>query len=204
MNEIVGAVLSLLCSGSSMYNCQQFLVPYEGNVIAQLLMLTFFPMIFITLLIVIVAGAVTNSHKKFEVLIAMAAIMFIIIQGYWPIVLQVSKFWWLSVIFLGGIWALTHKMGVKASTQTADVAASRSWLLRGIIGDRGLNPFEAFGSAKQIDQKIHAIRDEIRVLDDRRRAAAGDKEKSSYADLIAEKEREIVSLQHMKRDWKRV
>lgn len=203
MNEIVELIMGLLCPGSSLYSCQQFVSGYEGPVL-QLLWLIFFPMIFITFLVVILSSAVTSEHTKFKVLIGMGAIMFIIVQGYWQFVLTLSKMWWFALIVLGGLWAFTKKMGPEknAAGQRSSSTLPRSWLTRGVFGDRGLNPFEGFGNARQIDQKITVLKDEIRVLEDRKKMATGDKEKSSYSDRIAVIEQEINGLQHMKKAWK--
>jgi len=199
MNEILEILVGLLCPGDATYSCEQFLYPYEGNTLLQVLWFAFFPMLFVILFTYILSDAVAkNAGGKFKVIIGMAVVMLVIIQGWYPYVLVISKWWWIALILMGGLYIITHKMGVKqegggggghGQVATAGVVATT---LFGSSAQALVNPHHIGMNRKLCDDKIKELEAQIAALDLRRNAAREDKEKSEYAAKIAEFTAQIV------------
>ena len=51
-----------------------------------------------------------TGNTKFTLLVSIAIFLFIIFQGWYHIFLNISRFWFIAVILLGGFWAVLHRM----------------------------------------------------------------------------------------------
>ncbi len=185
MNEVIEILVSLMCPGTAAYECQRFLAGYD-NTIVQLLWFAFYPVVFILLFTFILAYSVTeHTNKKFMTVIGVGIIMMIIIQGWWSIVLMVSKIWWFSLLILGGFYVFTHKMGMRR--QGGSVGERQSSSIAGFVRSqiRGELTGNRKDLIKDIENQIAVLR---RIQDDLRYARSKHADPKGIADIYREYE----------------
>ncbi len=127
--DIIQTLMEFLCQQNTLSNCQQFVQGY-ATPIEQLFYFFFFPLVFMLLFIFILSEVVTEQAKKFRVLLGVAIFIFIILQGWYHFFLWISKFWFYSIIILGGLYVFMHKMGVRRGGGSGE-GGSRSLNLPG-------------------------------------------------------------------------
>ncbi len=138
--DIIETLMEFLCQQNTLSNCQQFVQGYATSM-EQLFYFFFFPLVFMLLFIYILSEAVTEKAKKFRVLLGVAIFIFIILQGWYHFFLWISKFWFYSIIILGGLYVFMHKMGIRkgdgsslpGQTRTASSWGRPSYLVKKMI-----------------------------------------------------------------------
>lgn len=149
MVDIVDTLINFLCQQNTASQCSQFISEYP-DITQQIVWLVFFPAIFLIIFIMLIAdGVVKNSeHKKYKGLLSVAIFVFIIFQGWFHYVLNISKIWFIGLIVLGGLYVFTHRMGAAGG---GGAKAGRSLFSRtaGKVIDKGVN--------KAIDDIVDAL-----------------------------------------------
>ena len=115
MPDVVDTLVDILCQQGTVSNCNQFIGAY-GDIPQQLLWLVFFPSVFLIIFVILIANGVASSldkgvGKKYSALLGIALYLFIIVQGWYHYFLNISKYWFIGIIILGGVLVLTKKMG---------------------------------------------------------------------------------------------
>ncbi len=112
MAEPVDFLIDILCRGGSASDCQSFVSGYPDPA-SQLVFFLFFPLVFLLIAIHILTGGISERTKdlKIQTLLSVAMFLFIVFQGWYHFFLNISKFWFIAVIILGGFWVLFNKMG---------------------------------------------------------------------------------------------
>jgi len=113
--EILNALVGVLCPTSEAAStCNQFIsshsniLPPVGPIVYFLL----FPAVFTILFIMILMSKVNVARdNRVKLLVGITAFIFIIISGYYPIMLILSEFWYLVIVLLGFIWFVTGHFG---------------------------------------------------------------------------------------------
>lgn len=196
MNEIIQILIDFLCVGNSAYECQRFVAGYE-NPIVQLLWFAFFPIVFILLFTIELAGSVSAAGTKYKTLIGMGIIILIIIQGWWHIILWVSKIWWFSLLILGGLYVFTHKMGMKndRGVSTQQSTGSQHWLRTALLGSQPLDPRIRAANQKLVRGRKELVSAQIKELE-KERKLVGPREQAEIG-------RELANLRVVMEDLKR-
>jgi uncharacterized membrane protein YhaH (DUF805 family) len=81
--------------------------------IYQLFYLFFFPMVFIVLLIYIIMRRFSDN-RGLSILVGVAVLAFIILQGWYTFFAYLSRFWILILVILGFIWTFFYHKEKKA------------------------------------------------------------------------------------------
>jgi len=82
--------------------------------IYQLFYLFFFPMVFIVLLIYIIMRRFSDN-RGISVLVGIAVLAFIVLQGWYTFFAYISRFWIFIVVILGFIWTFFYHREKKAA-----------------------------------------------------------------------------------------
>ncbi|NIO23014.1 MAG: hypothetical protein GTN38_03240 [Candidatus Aenigmarchaeota archaeon] len=80
--------------------------------IYQLFYLFFFPMVFIIILVWMIMERFSR-HRGLSILVGIAVLAFIILNGWYNFFAYLSRFWLIIVIILGAIWAFFSFKGKK-------------------------------------------------------------------------------------------
>lgn len=168
MVNILDILVNILCRPENAYNCQRFIQSYP-NIFEQLIYFLFFPMVFIILFVYFLSDAVSENHKGLRILVGVGVFIFIILQGWYHIFLYVSKFWFFSIIILGGLFVFIHKMGVRGGAEERGQTATKTGLL-----PKAVKKFEK--ELRREDQReLEACRKETdRLIDLRKKVDRGE------------------------------
>ena len=117
--EILEALVSFFCPPSdSASACREFIQNHSQVLppIGPLFYFLLFPLVFTILFIYILSGTILQGGQKvkwMQMLIGISVFIFIIISGWYPIMLVLSEFWFIMIILLFGVWYFVgkHKRG---------------------------------------------------------------------------------------------
>jgi len=178
MVEIIDMLIDLLCQQGTAAECSQFISQYP-EIAQQLVWLVFFPTVFLILFIFFISEGVVKSAKKYRTLLAIAIYLFIIFQGWYHYILTVSRFWFIGIIIIGGIFVITHKMGAAGSSGGG---SSGGGTARAAPAEKMTDylkkrmKYKITGKEKEI---INDVRKELDALNDMAKRIKKDKEKGS-------------------------
>ncbi|MBL7160784.1 MAG: hypothetical protein ISS93_02965 [Candidatus Aenigmarchaeota archaeon] len=110
MADIIDILINILCQQGTSGKCSSFISAYP-DITQQLVWLVFFPAVFLLLFVFFISEGVTKDAKKYRTLLSIAIFIFVIFQGWYHYALTISKYWFIGVIILGGIYVIIHKMG---------------------------------------------------------------------------------------------
>src|SRR3989338_6553734 len=104
MADLLDILMQFLCQQNTLGECQQFLNSYSDP-IQQLVFFLLFPIVFLVIFVTILSQeAVPRLGKKLGMLLTVAILIFIIIQGYYHYFLVISKLWMYFIVILLGLW----------------------------------------------------------------------------------------------------
>jgi len=191
--DIMQALVDLLCpTAGAQSSCQQFInAPHHMTLepFGPLIYFLFFPMVFLIALIYIGSGSVLGGergHKGIRLLVAIGVLIFIVIQGLYPLALWLGELWFivLPVIFIF-YFIMHHGGGGGKGGGMAGTGGNASILKMAkdfMIGDTPLNPVER----KLVQDEINTLDAQIREQEDMLKAVAGDKERAAIRDRISD------------------
>jgi hypothetical protein len=113
--EILEALVSFFCPTSDAASaCREFISNHSQVLppIGPLFYFLLFPIVFTILFIYILSSTILhggNLTKGMRLLIGISVFIFIIISGWYPIMLVLSEFWFIMVIVLFGAWYFFRK-----------------------------------------------------------------------------------------------
>lgn len=166
MAEIVDTLINILCQQGTSSKCSQFVFTYP-DVTQQIVWLVFFPSVFLLLFIIFIANGVAKEPAvKYKTLVAIAIYVFIVFQGWYHYFLTLSKYWFIGVIILGGIYVVIHKMG--AAGRGNEGGGGRSRGLSRIKEDITGKLYRKYVSGETKDT-VHHIEMELRNLENIKR-----------------------------------
>ncbi len=135
MAEALEFLINILCQQNTASYCQSFINSYPDPV-QQIVFFVFFPFVFLILFVRVLSNGISSSSTlndaRMNFLISIALFLFIIFQGWYHIFLNISKFWFIAVILLGGFWAFIHRMGPASGSGGGGGSVSRG---RSAVGD---------------------------------------------------------------------
>jgi hypothetical protein len=115
--EILEALVSFFCPTSEAAStCREFIQNHSQVLppIGPLFYFLLFPLIFTLLFVYILSGSVLGGLKGgFRILIGVSAFIFIIISGWYPVMLVLSEFWYIVIVLLGFLWFVKGHFGKK-------------------------------------------------------------------------------------------
>lgn len=201
---LIDSLIEIFCQQGTQSQCSQFLSAYP-DITQQLVWLVFFPTVFLLIFINVIASGVTTTSAKYKTLVAIAIYIFIIFQGWYHYFLNVSKFWFIAIIVLGGIFVLIKKMGpasgggggggerhLKASGSTG-----KNWLKEALIGEREINPLEIARNTKLIKDEIILLKQQKKIQEDLRGQETDSRSRAVFNDKISILEHEIATLENL-------
>lgn len=206
MVDIVDTLIEILCQQGTQSECTQFLSSYP-DVTQQLVFFILFPVIFLLIFVNLIAGGVTSAGYK--TLVAIGIFIFIIFQGWYHYFLNISKFWFIGLIILGGIYVVTHKMGAasgggegggkgekggKAATQAAG-----HWLREAVVGTQKLDPRERARNAKKCDEVLRRLNEQRQKHERNLASIREERSRSEMIRLIASLDEKIIEVEDRKR-----
>ncbi|MBI4020204.1 MAG: hypothetical protein HY367_02645 [Candidatus Aenigmarchaeota archaeon] len=123
--DIFQALINVLCpTFDAAQRCQEFVLrrQAESGDIQALIFFLFFPTVFMVLFIYFLSNFIIRNDKPADkglrLLAGVAILVFVILQGWYPVILPISQIWYLFVIILVGIWIFlrmlvgrTHEYG---------------------------------------------------------------------------------------------
>ena len=179
MADILEMLMSVLCQQNTLQQCQQFVQAYP-DLIQQTIYFAFFPTVFVILFIHVLSGAIAkNIGEKYKILIGISIFVFIVLQGWYHYLLLLSRFWFISIIVLGGFYAFMNmgigrqdggggKIGGKPLKSIGDYVKKRT--ATAIRGDE-----------KSLNDRIRREMDAVEVLEKQiRRAESRKPEPDAY------------------------
>ena len=190
MADITEILMSILCQQNTLTQCQQFVQEY-ATVWEQTIYFFFFPTVFVILFIHVLSKKLaSNIGEKFRILIGVAIFVFIVMQGWYYYLLLLSKFWYISVIVLGGLWAFLN-IGLR-KTGGGGSSASHGSVFQKAIGSASGYFSKRVGVAirgdeESMNKKIKMEEDRIEVLE--KRVQEAEKQGDNYS---------ASNLRHMK------
>ena len=111
VEEILEPIIGFLCpTPDSASACRDFIsshssvLPPIGPLFYFLLFPAVFTIVFIFILMGSVVGGGLKEHAGLRILVGVTAFIFIIISGWYPIMLVLSEFWYIAAIILAGFW----------------------------------------------------------------------------------------------------
>jgi len=108
--EILESLVGFLCPTSeSASACRDFISSHSSVLppVGPLFYFLLFPLVFTILFIYILSSTILhggNLTKGMRLLIGISVFIFIIISGWYPIMLVLSEFWFIMIIVLGGLY----------------------------------------------------------------------------------------------------
>lgn len=104
MVEILDYAAQLLCQQNTLSQCQQFISSY-AEPLQQVFFFLLLPIVFLLIFVYILSeAAVPRLGAKFRVLIGVVILVFIILQGFYPLFLNLSKLWIYVLVIIVGLW----------------------------------------------------------------------------------------------------
>lgn len=158
MAGVLDLLQQFLCYGNSpaATSCMQEFQQYAYQPMEGIFYAVFFPIVFIVIFIYIISGTVGAFTRGIRILVAMAVLAFIIIQGYYYYFILMSKMWLFVIIFLGVLWMIMH---------TFVGRGGGGGKARALGGEGGGGPLgRAFSLARR--KALGKERDEIRSIKD--------------------------------------
>ena len=113
--EILEALVGFFCPTSEAAStCREFISNHSQVLppIGPLFYFLLFPIVFTILFIYILSSTILhggNLTKGMRLLIGISVFIFIIISGWYPIMLVLSEFWFIMIILLFGAWYFFRK-----------------------------------------------------------------------------------------------
>jgi hypothetical protein len=139
MVTVIDAVAGFLCQGDSLSKCQNFINDFN-TIPEQMVYFVFIPIVFIILFVLFLSDAVLKNGemKKYKTLLGVAIFIFIIFQGWYYYFLWIGRYWFVGIIIIGGLFVLTHQMGVRngggGGKGGAGQSAGRGGFGKGVTG----------------------------------------------------------------------
>jgi hypothetical protein len=188
--DIMQTLVELLCpTYSAQSACNTYINAPAHQVLdpfGPLLYFLFFPTVFLILFIFVGSRAIFTGHKGINLLIGVAVYIFIIINGWYPIILWLGELWFvvLPVLFIFYLFTRRHTGGGSSGGGMSGVGggvATRGghWLKESILGERPLDPREWPRQRKLFGDKIKILDDQIKEQKDELEQAKGDREKQA-------------------------
>jgi len=113
--EILEALVGLFCpTNEAASTCREFISNHSQVLppIGPLFYFLLFPIVFTILFIYILSSTILhggNLTKGMRLLIGISVFIFIIISGWYPVMLVLSEFWFIMIIVLFGAWYFIGK-----------------------------------------------------------------------------------------------
>ncbi|MEM7815632.1 MAG: hypothetical protein QXN71_00760 [Candidatus Aenigmatarchaeota archaeon] len=113
--EILEPFINLLCPTSeAASSCRDFISSHSNVVppIGPVLYFLLFPIVFIIIFVYILKSSILpggNLGNGLQALIGISVFIFIIINGWYPLMLVLSEVWFIVIIFLFGVWYFISK-----------------------------------------------------------------------------------------------
>jgi hypothetical protein len=183
MADIFDMLISILCPTSqSAQSCQQFLSNHqEFGVVGQAAYFILFPIIFIMIFIWELSGFVFKDKKKYNLLISIAFLIFIIMQGWYSLALVLSEFWFIVIIILGGFALFMHKFTGGKSSGGGASSAFINEIKNRAAAKLGKQATKSMGLRSDAEKFLDKIDDKL--------------EKNNYnLNCLTEQEKEILSM----------
>ncbi len=115
VEEILQPLVAFLCPTSeAASSCNDFINSHSSVLppIGPLFYFLLFPIVFTILFIYILSSSILSGGKLtkgMQLLIGISVFIFIIISGWYPIMLVLSEFWFIMIIVLFGMWYFIGK-----------------------------------------------------------------------------------------------
>jgi hypothetical protein len=157
--EILNVLVGFLCpTNEAASTCNDFIsnhsqiLPPVGPVFYFLL----FPAVFTILFVMILMSSVkvTSGHRGIQIVFGATAFIFIIISGWYPVMLMLSEFWYIIIILLGGFWWFFrgHFGGGEKSPKTGGGMPGVGGGLMEALGERAIK--RVTGEEKRLEAKV--------------------------------------------------
>jgi len=211
--DIMEALVELLCpQNPTVQNapsmCSQFISEQAGfGLMGQLFYFLLFPTIFLIIFIYILSSSVLKGDagrmKMINFLIAAGVWIFIIINGYYALVLPVAKLWFFALPLLGVLYFFLRHWrggggggGMSKAGVGGVVARSGNWLKEAMVGDRPIEPREMFRQRKLLQDEIEVKDKQIREQEDLLKGAKSEREKAEVMKILAnlKSERTVIVM----------
>jgi hypothetical protein len=139
--EILNWLVGFFCPTSEAAStCREFISSHSDVLppIGPIFYFLLFPAVFTILFIMILMDSVkvAQGNKGIKVLLGVTAFVFIIISGWYPIMLILSEFWYIAIILLGFLWFLKGHFGKGGGDKGGGVKGGMPGLAMGGLGDQ--------------------------------------------------------------------
>jgi hypothetical protein len=162
--DVLEVLMGVLCQRDTLYQCQQFVQEYP-DVVTQTIYFFFFPTVFMIVFVYLLAASVAGDDKvakKFKAMIGVAIFVFIVLQGWYHIILILSKFWFFSIIIMGGYYVFVYKMGVKKGEPQSGTKGTAGRAFDSLANYAGRRISSAIrGDEKTIISRIERLQKEV-------------------------------------------
>ncbi len=206
MAGVLEFLMEILCQQGTVGQCQEFVSGYADPV-QQVLFFLLFPSLFLLIFITEVTVTIRAIPKKYGFVMSVAIFVYIIVQGWFHYFLLFGKFWFFTIVILGGLWVMISKMGVVGGAGggggggeggKGEKRPRDNWLQQALIGTKTLDPRERAASKKVAEEELKSIRERMDYFEKRLKDTHPDaKEREAYAI-------EISKLVNEENKWKRI
>jgi len=115
--EILEPLVGFFCPTSEAAStCNEFISNHSQVLppIGPIFYFLLFPLVFTIIFIMILMSSVKVAQGKgIQVLLGITAFIFIIISGWYPVMLILSEFWYIAIVLLGFLWFIKGHFGKK-------------------------------------------------------------------------------------------
>lgn len=141
--------------------------PFTANIIKDLILFLFIPAVFI--LIVVYLGTsriISTEHAKMRLLLSIAAFLFILVSGYYPVFAYIAGVYFIFFIFIIVLlfFFVSHFKKSAASTNGGAMPADGGKKMRNMLGIGTLNPSDRdymLQEEKKITERIRKLDKDI-------------------------------------------
>lgn len=197
MVDIVDTLIQILCQQGTQSDCTQFLSSYP-DIAQQLVFFVLFPAIFLIIFVNIIAKGVTAATYK--TLLAIGIFIFIIYQGWYHFFLNISKFWFIGLIVLGGIYVLIRKMGAASGNGGGGGGkgagrSSSSLTKELLLGSHELNVYRRGAHLRGCKEVLRELQRKRKTQEDLLAKVKSERERSELIARIGDIDKEIVEVE---------
>lgn len=170
----------------------------SASPLEQLFYLLFFPMVFVIVFIYILTSRWMYEHKGLRILIAVAAMAFIVLQGFYNYFVIFSQWWFVGLLVLGVFWFLFGRRPPAGGGAAQGFTSNKKGggivnYLESLTGME-LNPAQAARLKQELKRQIRYFQEEVKALEDQLKQAKGPEEKNMLQSELANKKAVLAKL----------
>jgi len=199
--DIMNTLVEMLCpTYSAAGACNNFINQPSHQVLGPLgplLYFLFFPTVFLIIFIYIGTGVVlrgnVNKIRGMRVLLAVAFFVFIVLQGWYPMILWMGELWFFTLIIFFVLFFIVRMFtkgngGGGGGMSGVGGVASRGggWLKEALVGEMPLDPRQIARQRKLMKDQIAILDAQIKEQRDELKITEGERQKTPIKTTISE------------------